>query len=207
MSLRKPLFIVFEGIDGSGKSTACAETEKALLLAGESVVRLAEPTKGMHGNRIRQLLSQPVKPDPDLMLELFIKDREEDVASNISPNLASGAVVLLDRYYFSNAAYQGASGLSFKRILSLNERFGFPKPDRVYLFDLDPKVALERISARNLDRAEENDAFEKGPFLEDVRALYRQMADESFVIVDAFRTVEETLSVILDDIRRSFTDV
>jgi dTMP kinase len=160
----------------------------------------------VHGSRIRQLLSRPLKPDPDMMLELFVRDREEDVAVNIAPSLSDEKIILLDRYYFSNAAYQGASGISFKRILTVNSRYGFPVPDRVYLFDIEPTEALARIASRNSAAGAESDAFEKGPFLNDVREIYRKMADETFVIIDAAGSREQILSQILDDIDRNFAD-
>ena len=206
MPIRKPLFVVFEGIDGSGKSTACAEIEKILLSRGEPCVRFAEPTKGAYGLKIRSLLAEPIKPDPDVMLELFIRDREEDVSLNLSPCAAEGKIVLLDRYFYSNAAYQGASGISFSRILKVNARYGFPVPDRVYLFDLDPATALERVSSRNDEQGGVSDAFEKEPFLRDVRELYLKMADERFLVLDASAGRDRILQVILDDLERNFPD-
>lgn len=206
MPLKRPLFVVFEGIDGSGKSTACEETEKRLLARGEPCVRFAEPTRGGHGSRIRFLLSQPLKPDPDMMLELFVKDREEDVALNIAPSLRDGCIVLLDRYFYSNAAYQGASGISYTRILKVNMRYGFPVPDRVYLFDIDPAAALARVSSRNVSDGTQSDIFEKEPFLRDVRTIYRDMADSSFVVIDASADRSQILSRIMDDLDRNFSD-
>lgn len=207
MALKKHLFIVFEGIDGSGKSTACVETEKVLSARGIPCVRSAEPTQGVYGQKIRSLLSHPIKPDPDMMLELFVKDREEDVLCNITPNRARGSVVLLDRYYYSNAAYQGASGISYKRILRVNGRYGFPEPDRVYLFDIDPNEALTRINARNSGKGVANDSFEKVSFLEEVRSLYLKMADERFVLIDASKKPDEILDLIISDLFRNFSDV
>lgn len=206
MPLKKPLFVVFEGIDGSGKSTACAETERVLLERNEPCLRLAEPTKGVHGAKIRSLLSQPLKPDPDVMLELFVKDREEDVACNIGPALNEGRIVLIDRYFYSNAAYQGASGIPYTRILKVNARYGFPVPDRVYLFDIDPAAALARVNSRNDQSGTESDAFEKEPFLRDVRELYLKMADERFVVIDASAPREKILSLVIDDLERNFSN-
>ena len=154
MPLKKPLFVFFEGIDGSGKSTACAETELVLLERNEPCLRLAEPTKGVHGAKIRSLLSQPLKPDPDVMLELFVKDREEDVACNIGPALNEGRIVLIDRYFYSNAAYQGASGIPYTRILKVNARYGFPVPDRIptgIMIEVPSAAICSDILARSAD--------------------------------------------------------
>ena len=69
-----------------------------------------------------------------------------------------------------------------------------------------PAEALERIASRNSQAGAESDAFEKGPFLNDVRGIYRKMADETFVIIDAAGSREQILSQILDDLDRNFTD-
>ncbi|MGL4369429.1 MAG: dTMP kinase [Spirochaetota bacterium] len=207
MSLRKPLFIVFEGIDGSGKSTACSGIERLLREEGEPVIRLAEPTQGSSGREIRERLASPIKPDPDTMLELFISDREDDVTINILPNLAAGNIILMDRYYYSNAAYQGASGLSWKRILRLNDDYSFPRPDRVYFMDIDPERALERIQKRNEENGCRSDSFEKLSFLRDVRDIYHACADDRFKTIDASGTVPEIVKAVRADLAELFSNV
>ena len=207
MRLKAPLFIVFEGIDGSGKSTACREVAKKLAEEGEPVVSLAEPTGRVNGRKIRELLSGPIKPDPDVMLELFVRDREDDAAVNIRPNLANNRIILMDRYYYSNAAYQGASGLSWKRILKLNESYGFPVPDKVYIIDIDAETAMERIRLRNEATGESSDSFEKKQFLEDVRSIYQALPGNMICRVDGSMTREQMVAYILNDIKSCFSDV
>jgi len=195
-------FIVFEGIDGSGKSTLSDMTVSFLKEEDFAVRKLREPTSGFSGKRIREMLQSPVAPDPDILLKFFIDDRDEDVRLNLRPALSSGEIVIMDRYYHSNAAYQGAAGLSYKRILKTNIERGFPKPDRVYLLDCDPVLALARISSRNDFAGTASDRFERTDFLSEVRRIYKEITDETFVILDATLPLEENLKIVHDDILR-----
>ena len=88
---------------------------------------------------------------PEEELALFLKDRRENVARNIRPALRAGRIVVLDRYYFSTIAYQGAKGLDPERIRRLNERFA-PKPDLVFILDLGAGDGLARIAGREGQR-------------------------------------------------------
>nr|MDP6657848.1 dTMP kinase [Nitrospinaceae bacterium] len=111
MELKRGWLIVFEGIDGTGKSTQCQKMETRMREYGVPVIRLREPTDGVWGQKIRKILSDgrgAVTPKEELTW--FIEDRREDVEKNILPALRENKVVLLDRYYYSTAAYQGALG-------------------------------------------------------------------------------------------------
>jgi dTMP kinase len=106
--LCRGLLIVFEGIDGSGKTTHVRLLDQRLRRAGYDVVCLKEPTEGPWGQKLRQLAQhgrQEIPPTTEL--EWFLQDRREDVEHNIQPALARGQIVVLDRYYFSTIAYQG----------------------------------------------------------------------------------------------------
>ena len=76
----------------------------------------------------------------------------------------------------------------------------------MYLFDIDPAAALARVNSRNDQSGTESDAFEKEPFLRDVRELYLKMADERFVVIDASAPREKILSLVIDDLERNFSD-
>ena len=139
--------IVFEGIDGTGKSTQCSKMEEYLNKKGISTVRFREPTDGIWGQKIRKILTLGrggVTREEEL--SWFHKDRQEDVEKNISPALSKKNVVLMDRYYYSTAAYQGALGLDSEKILSENEAFA-PIPDRAYIFTAPPEQCLKRIES------------------------------------------------------------
>jgi dTMP kinase len=186
MMLKPPAFIVFEGIDGSGKSTL-ADTVFSRFSARMPAVLLAEPTSGGHGKEIRRLLKEAGSADTMKLLELFILDREEDAAMNIRPALASGKLVIMDRYYHSNAAYQGIGDIGPGEIVAMNLKRGFPVPDRVYLVDLDPKTAMERIHSRKNGL----DFFENSQLLEKIRANYLSLADAGFCVLDGRKSPGE----------------
>ena len=194
--MRKNFFIVFEGIDGSGKSTQAKLLFNYLKENNYDAVLLAEPSQGEYGQLIRKELSSPKELSPDYMLDLFIKDRQDDVNNNILPALKDNKIVILDRYYYSNAAYQGAMGLDAETILHQNIMQSFPKPDRVYFIDISVQTAMERINAR-LSNSKET--FEKVPFLEKVKVNYSKLADESFLVVDGERDVNEIHEGIVED--------
>ena len=142
MRLNLPLFIVFKGIDGSGKTSLSERVYKYYLKNGVPIEKKQEPTQGYIGRQIRDLL-RTKGASADELLKLFLKDREYDVKRNILPSLESGKMIIMDRYYFSNAAYQGAMGISPIFIIQENRRLKFPEPHRVYLIDIDPDTAIE----------------------------------------------------------------
>jgi dTMP kinase len=139
------LLIAFEGIDGSGKSTQAAMLAATLKKETE-VVLTKEPTDGPWGQKLRRsFVTERLAPEQEL--EAFVNDRREHVEALIRPALARGATVIIDRYYYSTVAYQGARGLDPAKVLEMNRAFA-PKPDVVFIVDLDPRVALERINRR-----------------------------------------------------------
>ncbi len=199
--IRVPLFIVFEGIDGSGKSTQAAMAAEWLRESGVPVTELREPGDSRYGREIREYMKSGRMPPPDEQLRLFLLDREEDVRERIAPALADGSALVLDRYFYSNAAYQGAGGIDPEGIIRENLSRGFPLPDRVYCIDIDPALALARVGARGQAR----EAFERGVFLESVRAIYRSIADGRFLMIDGALPREEAARIIRDDLARNFS--
>jgi dTMP kinase len=119
-------------------------------------------------------------------LDLFVRDRRQHVQELLLPVLNRGGLVLLDRYYFSNAAYQGARGADPDAVLALNESFA-PVPDLVLLLDCDPLVALERIKRRGGVA----DEFEKLEALQAVRGIFLALRRSFVRVVDAGRPAEE----------------
>jgi dTMP kinase len=177
--------IVVEGIDGAGKSTVLGRLADHCAQLGLSTVRSAEPTRGQWGARLRESMSTG-RLSLDEELDLFLKDRAEHVAGVIRPALARGAVVLLDRYYLSTAAYQGARGADPERILIANEKFA-PKPDLVLLLDFDPAGGLDRIRARG----DSPNTFEQLDSMREVRRIFLEI-DRPFIHrVDAAQSQEK----------------
>lgn len=188
-------FIVLEGIDGSGKSTQTALLAKRLAKEGINCITLAEPSGGFYGTQIRKMLTSAPLP-PQEQLELFLLDREDDVKQNINPALASGKSIIIDRYYYSNAAYQGALGINPQFILDENRRRGFPEPDKVCFIDISPETAVERIAQR---RGIAPEIFEKTEFLRSVRNIFISIIDERFAVING----EQDIHTIHADILKS----
>ena len=100
--------IVFEGLDGCGKSTQLARAAERLCARGLDVVERREPTDGEFGRKIRAMARSGVAVAPETELEWFFADRREHMDDVVGPALAAGRIVLSDRSYISTVAYQGA---------------------------------------------------------------------------------------------------
>lgn len=191
------LFVLFEGIDGSGKSTASRAVEQALTEKGIPAELLFEPTAGETGKRIRTILKSENNPDKELLKELFITDRDFDVTHYIRPALFQQKTVLLDRYYYSNAAYQAESVEEAKAILQANRNRKFPEPDLIFYFEISPDEALRRISGRSETPQE---CFDKKETLEKIDTIYRSILPEKTVFIDAIDIVETNIQKIISEI-------
>ena len=179
------VLVNLEGIDGCGKSTQSKLLLEKLEGEGEKVIILKEPTKRPHGQKLWDVLHGKRKASNEEILELFVLDRKQHVEEKIQPALDDGAVVLMDRYYYSSMAYQVAGGIDVEEI---REKHIFaPKPDVVLIFDLPVSVALERVKGHS-----DADEFEKEEHLEKVREAYLDLENDPLVrIVDATGTPEE----------------
>jgi dTMP kinase len=190
--MRKGLLVVFEGIDGTGKSTQARGLVRRLRARGLGAGYFREPTRGRWGREIKRLARIAGSLTPEEELELFLRDRREDVERNLLPALAEGLIVVLDRYYFSTIAYQGAKGLDSERIRRLNERFA-PKPDLVFILDLSAARGLGRIQGRRT----QDFLFEKERYLRRVRLIFNGFRGRRFVRLDAARDRRELGAEIL----------
>ncbi|UCE21596.1 MAG: dTMP kinase [Candidatus Aminicenantes bacterium] len=178
--------IVFEGIDGAGKSTQAEVLMKTLRDKGFSVIYFREPSKGKWGREIKRKAAHPDSLSPEEELELFIKDRKENVEKNLKPALKEKKVIILDRYYFSTIAYQGARGIDRERIKRMNERFAV-KPDLVFFLDVDPQEGLDRIK----NRRKKDKLFERAEYLVKVREIFKSFQGEKFIHIDASKPKKE----------------
>ncbi len=195
-SLPKGVLVAIEGIDGAGKTTQ-ADLLEAWAKARElDVVRSKEPTTGPWGMKVRNS-KFTARLSPADELECFINDRQEHVAQLIAPALARGAFVVIDRYYYSTVAYQGARGVEPEALLARNRAFA-PVPDLLVLLDLDPEVGLQRIHQRGLGQ----DLFESVPELTRARAIFRSLATQPHVLLlDATQSPAELHHAIVDALR------
>ena len=173
MTLDRPgIFAVFEGIDGAGKTVQIRRLAAALTAAGHEPVLSREPTSGPWGQKLRASATMG-RLSPEDELDAFIHDRTEHVAGLIAPALAAGRIVLLDRYFYSTVAYQGIRGMDTAAVRADMER-RFPIPDAVFLIDIDPALAVERIAHARNDTPDE---FEKIESLRRVREVFLTLGD------------------------------
>lgn len=167
--LKHGVLIVIEGIDGAGKTTQTKILCKMLQKNGYPTVCFHEPTDGKWGLKIRDLaINGRHKTSPEEEMNFFIQDRVEDVEENIRPALKDKKVVIMDRYYFSNIAYQSARGLDPKIIEEKNVKIA-PKPNLLIILDLTPQASLKRIKEK---RNGKPNHFERTKHLKKVRETF-----------------------------------
>lgn len=162
--------VVFEGIDGTGKSTQIDLLARYLRARGLEVVTDFEPTRGPWGMKVREAAMSGERLAVEDEIECLLQDRREHVRDFIEPALAAGKWVLLDRYYLSMMAYQGASGANVEQLREMNEEFA-TIPDAAFWLDIPVETALQRMDSRGNGQ----DAFEKEDFLAAVARVYSGM--------------------------------
>jgi dTMP kinase len=190
------LFIVIDGIDGTGKSTQTRRLADWFRNQGRDVVLSREPTDGPWGKKLRESMTAG-RLSAEEELECFLKDRQQHVEELITPALTAGKVVILDRYYFSTMAYQGARGFDPKIIRERNEAFA-PKPDLLLILDLDVDTAHQRIG----HRGDTTNEFEKRDSLSKCREIFLSLKDEAFVrVIDSNASLDVVSERILQAVR------
>lgn len=145
------LFITFEGIDGSGKSTQVRGLEARLAGLGRTVLRTREPGGSPGAEDIRRLLVEgdPEKWSPETELLLFTAARRDHLEKTIKPALARGEVVISDRFADSTRIYQGATRGELRPMVDDLHRLMIGRePDITVIIDMDPEAALKRGLAR-----------------------------------------------------------
>ncbi|MBC8127583.1 MAG: dTMP kinase [Gloeobacteraceae cyanobacterium ES-bin-144] len=187
------LLIVLEGIDGTGKSTQVRRLGEWFVSQGREVVLSCEPTDGPWGRKLRESAATG-RLSPQDELQFFINDRRQHVEEKIAPALAAGKVVILDRYFFSTMAYQGARGFDPLEIRRMNEAFA-PIPDVLLILDLDVETAHQRIG----HRGDSTNEFEKKESLTRCREIFLSLREEPFAhIIDSNGDLDD----VSDRIRR-----
>jgi dTMP kinase len=196
------MFVSFEGLDGSGKTTQVERLRAALEAEGREVVTAREPGGTELGERIRELVLHGGEMSPWSEALLYAAARAELVAEVIEPALARGADVLLDRYLDSSVVYQGiARGLGLDEVLELNLlAVGGLLPDRTFVLAIEADHALGRVG-EGPDRIEREDAG----FHADVAEGYERLAalfPERIVLLDGTLDPDTIAARIQDELRR-----
>ena len=192
------MFVTFEGLDGSGKSTQVELLRAHLDESGREVVATREPGGTRLGEEIRELLLGGTEISPWAEAALFAAARAELVAEVIRPALERGADVVCDRYLDSSLAYQGiARGLGVDQVLALNmDAIGGLLPDVTFLLLIDPEEAALR-SGEASDRIER----EGGEFLREVDKAYRELGSifaTRIVTLDGSKPADEIAKEVRD---------
>jgi len=178
--------VVFEGIDGSGKTTV-HNILKEMLSDNDCFVFSREPTDGVYGRKVREVLSGGGSQKE--LLRMILQDRVEHVDKLINPALVQGKVVVLDRYFLSNVVYQGRSSFDMNYILVMN-RIIAPEPDLVVYFDVTVEEALNRLMTSRKGFS----VFERDEELRRVKENYEKILGLFRVYyVNAMRSVEEVV--------------
>ncbi len=203
-------FIVFEGIDGSGTSTQISLLKNQI--GTEKFLFTAEPTSAPTGKFLRQMLKGDFPLTPETAAYLFAADRNEHVngeflyegqtlVTGIKKACSLGYTVVSDRYLFSSLAYQSVQG---EKEVPRRLNSGFPLPSLVFFFEIEPKIALNRINNR-----ETKEIYEKEAFLEQTVSEYKRIFSEyqksenklKIIYIDATQSAEEIQKIIWQEIK------
>ena len=194
------LFITLEGTEGSGKSSAMEIVYKRLIDEGYSLVKTREPGGTPISEQIRNVILDKGNTAMDGRTEalLYAASRRQHLVEKIWPSLKEGKLVFCDRYLDSSLAYQGfARGLGIEEVLNINLfATDHTLPDLTLLFDIDPRLGLERIND-NKNREVNRLDLEKIDFYNRVRETFLDLAKkytERYVIIDASKNIEEVFN-------------
>ena len=157
--MSRPIFIVIEGIDGSGKSTQIQMLNDKFKAEGKASVVTHEPTDGPVGKMIRSVLNREIEMDPAALAALYLADRLDHITNKqygMLAQLNEGYHVISSRYYYSSYAFQGEF-VSLNWLIAANSLCkSFLKADITFYLNIDPEISLQRLK----DSREKLDIFE-----------------------------------------------
>lgn len=199
------MFITFEGLDFSGKSTQAKMLGDYLSSRSIRNKILREPGGTTISEKVRQIIldREHIEMTPLTEFMLFSASRSQLVSQVIKPHLKRGYVVICDRYYDSSTAYQSYGGsLELKAVRKVNEiASGGLKPDITFLIDISPKKAFERANLRGnaKDRMENKNL----KFYNNVYRGFRDIANNNkkrFVVINGSLTISQIHSIITETV-------
>jgi len=187
------LLAVFEGIDGSGKSTVAKKIVEYLLQKEICATYLFEPTKEGYGATIRNRMVYDLDSfSVGEQASLFVLNRSDNKEKYLEPYLKQHKVICLDRYYYSSIAYQAATGEVDPQLIYDFNKPVILNPDIVIMFDVEVDTALYRINSNR----ESSTDYEKKDFLEKAQNIYRSMEAPNIQTVNANASLEEVYVVV-----------
>ncbi|MEM9288295.1 MAG: dTMP kinase [Pseudomonadota bacterium] len=203
-------FITFEGGEGAGKSTQIRRIGQALTEAGHSVVITREPGGSPGAETIRDLFVSGAPDRWDAVTELLLATaaRRDHVRQTIAPALAAGQIVLSDRFVHSTLAYQvGRDDVTEEQVMALHRlALGELWPDLTFVFDLDPQLAKERITARDGEKLGRFERMDPA-FHARLRERFSSIAqsDDVCLQIDAAAPMDDITTTLLDAINARCT--
>ena len=206
--MSKGIFIAFEGIDGSGKSTQIQMLTNRIQQEGIRCYQTCEPSGGPIGSLTRQILTGRIKADSRVIAAMFAADRLDHLLNDVDGivrKVEEGICVITDRYYFSSYAYH-STDVPMDWVIKTNEESAkVLRPDVTVFIDIDADTAMERITKNRFH----TELFEKRSTLDKVRNNYLKAFDllkeeENVVIVDGTKSVEEIAEEIWQKTKHLF---
>jgi len=195
--IKKGLFIVFEGLDGSGKDCHINRLYTKLTELGYEVIKTAEPWISEAGKRMRKLAQEGRKDiSPMEEARFYLEDRKEHVEKIIIPAVSKGKIVLCGRYYYSTMAYQGALGADPEEIRRENESV-VPIPDLVIMLRVDIEENMRRIFKRSKQIAK---GYEKQEYLRKVGEILHYIKAPYIKQIETSGNVEENAAKIYSSV-------
>ena len=207
--MKKNLFIAFEGLDGSGKSTQVNLLSENMKKAGLKVYTTSEPTDGPIGSVIRNIMKGRIEADHRTIAGLFVADRLDHLlnkSNGILKKLEEGYSVITDRYYFSSYAYQGTH-VPMDWVIEANSLSAeILRPDINIYIDISPELSMKRINnGRSL-----MELYETTENLQNVKKKYLEAFDllkskENIFVIDGASSPEEIALEIWKEVSRLAT--
>jgi dTMP kinase len=199
--LIKGLFLSFEGIDGSGKSTHARLLANHLRAQGRDVVLTREPGGSAGAEEIRALVLQgdPDRWSAETEILLFTAARRDHMERTILPALADGKIVICDRFADSTRMYQGLSRGDLRAVVDQLHTLMIPRdPDRTILIDMDPTVGLARAKSRNSveERFEDFGISLQQQMRDGFLALSREF-DTRFCVINGMQGIDAVQSDVI----------
>ncbi|MCI4457884.1 MAG: dTMP kinase [Desulfurococcaceae archaeon] len=187
--------IVFEGIDGAGKTTVSRKIVEILSSKGFKTFYTREPSDSPFAQLLNDLKTK-IDTGPIIDALAMSLDRAFHMMNEVEPRLAEGYVVVMDRYYHSTIAYQGAMGADIKWIRDINRVFR--RPDIAFYLDVSVETAMRRIR----DKKSRWPFYEFKDFLSKVRDIYLKLVEENELIyVDAERDLNDVINQVIKILR------
>jgi dTMP kinase len=181
-------FIVFEGLDGCGKTTQLRLLSKKLEDLGKQHIRLRQPSDNPIGTLTRTTTDGILRMENESMALLLAADRYQQATAEIAPALAAGKYVLLDRYYYSSFAFQGVEPGIYVRLAAYNGLvMSGHRPDAVFFLDVSPEECMRRITVNRADTG----LYESLTLMSEIRARY-------LTVFDQLRETDRVISIDAD---------